>query len=97
MSDVPTPICFLWRRMEEHEAMVSYLVAVLLKQPLTLPLLATHSNWICSLPWLMNSCAGKEAKVGMSGSTRTAQPGTGAAEIAAEPQSPLPNLPPLLT
>jgi len=33
----------------------------------------------------------------MSGSTRAAEPGTGAAEIAAEPQSPLPNLPPLLT
>lgn len=97
MSDVPTPICFLWQWMEEHEAMVSYLMAVLLKQPLTLPLLATHSSWICSLLWFMNSCAGKEAKVGMSGSTRAAQPGTGTAEIAAEPQSPLPNLPPLLT
>lgn len=33
----------------------------------------------------------------MSGSTRAAEPGTGATEIAAEPQSPLPNLPPLLT
>lgn len=33
----------------------------------------------------------------MSGSTRAAEPGTSAAEIAAEPQSPLPNLPPLLT
>lgn len=33
----------------------------------------------------------------MSGSTRAAEPGTGAAEIAAEPQSALPNLPPLLT
>lgn len=33
----------------------------------------------------------------MSGSTRAAEPGSGAAEIAAEPQSPLPNLPPLLT
>lgn len=33
----------------------------------------------------------------MSGSTRAAEAGTGAAEIAAEPQSPLPNLPPLLT
>lgn len=33
----------------------------------------------------------------MSGSTRAAEPGSGAAEIAAEPQSPLPNLPLLLT
>lgn len=33
----------------------------------------------------------------MSGSTRAAEPGSGAAEIAAEPQSLLPNLPPLLT
>lgn len=33
----------------------------------------------------------------MSGSTRAAEPGSGAAEIAAEPQSPLPNLPPLVT
>lgn len=33
----------------------------------------------------------------MSGSTRAAEPGSGATEIAAEPQSPLPNLPLLLT
>lgn len=32
----------------------------------------------------------------MSGSTRAAEPGSGAAEIAAEPQSPLPNPPSLL-
>lgn len=38
-----------------------------------------------------------DAKVGMSGSTHTAETGTGAAEILVEPQPWLPNLPPLLT
>lgn len=77
--------------------MVSCLVAVLLKQPFTPPLPDTRLSWIRSLLWFTNSCAGSEAKVGMSGSAHAAEPGTGAAEIAVEPQSPLPNLPPLLT
>lgn len=77
--------------------MVSHLVAVLLKQPFTPPLPASCLSWIRSLLWFTNSCAGKKAKVGMNGSTRAAEPGTDAAEIAVEPQSPLPNLPPLLT
>lgn len=33
----------------------------------------------------------------MSGSSRAAETGTGAAEILVEPQTQLPNLPPLLT
>jgi len=38
-----------------------------------------------------------DEKVGMSGSSRAAETGTGAAEILVEPQTQLPNLPPLLT